>query len=504
MADLFAAIDQGTTSTRCILFDRAGTSVSSHQIEHDQIMPRAGWVEHDPLQIWQRTETVVQQSMAAGGVSASDIAAVGITNQRETTIVWNRRTGQPYHNAVVWQDTRTAQLVGDLDRAGTGDLIRERAGIPPATYFAGGKLAWLLAEVDGLRAAAEAGDALFGTIDTWLLWNLTGGTDGGRHLTDVTNASRTMLMNLAELRWDDQLLELFDIPREMLPEIVPSSHAEKFGTTRTAFDGEVVIGGVLGDQHAAMVGQVCLDEGDAKNTYGTGNFLLMNTGTEIVRSTQGLLSTVCYQFGDEPARYALEGSIAVTGSAIQWLRDQLGIVSSAAEADRLAQSVPDTGGLYFVPAFSGLFAPYWRPDARGAIVGMTRFHTRAHLARATFESICYSSYDLVKAMEADAGVNMTSLKVDGGVTASGLAMQLQADVLGIDVIRPVVPETTALGAGYAAGLAVGVWETAEDFRANWHEDRRWISSIDQEARDAGIKAWHKAIERTLNWVDDGD
>ena len=357
MADLVAAIDQGTTSTRCILFDRAGTSVSSHQIEHDQIMPRAGWVEHDPLQIWQRTETVVQQSMAAGGVSASDIAAVGITNQRETTIVWNRRTGQPYHNAIVWQDTRTAQLVGDLDRAGTGDLIRERAGIPPATYFAGGKLAWLLAEVDGLRAAAEAGDALFGTIDTWLLWNLTGGTDGGRHLTDVTNASRTMLMNLAELRWDDQLLELFDIPRAMLPEIVPSSHAEKFGTTRTAFGGEVVIGGVLGDQHAAMVGQVCLDEGDAKNTYGTGNFLLMNTGTEIVHSTHGLLSTVCYQFGDEPARYALEGSIAVTGSAIQWLRDQLGIVSSAAEADRLAQSVPDTGGLYFVPAFSGLFAP---------------------------------------------------------------------------------------------------------------------------------------------------
>jgi glycerol kinase len=501
MADLVAAIDQGTTSTRCILFDRAGTSVSSHQIEHDQIMPRAGWVEHDPLQIWQRTETVVQQSMAAGGVTASDIAAVGITNQRETTIVWNRRTGQPYHNAIVWQDTRTAQLVADLDRAGTGDLIRERAGIPPATYFAGGKLAWLLKEVEGLREAAEAGDALFGTIDTWLLWNLTGGTDGGRHLTDVTNASRTMLMNLAGLSWDDQLLELFDIPRAMLPEILPSSHAEKFGTTRTAFGGEVVIGGVLGDQHAAMVGQVCLDEGDAKNTYGTGNFLLMNTGTEIVHSTHGLLSTVCYQFGDEPARYALEGSIAVTGSAIQWLRDQLGIVSSAAEADRLAQSVPDTGGLYFVPAFSGLFAPYWRPDARGAIVGMTRFHTAAHLARATFESICYSSYDLVKAMEADAGVTMTSLKVDGGVTASGLAMQLQADTLGIDVIRPVVPETTALGAGYAAGLAVGVWETAEDFRANWHEDRRWISSIDPVDREAGLKAWHKAIERTLDWVD---
>jgi glycerol kinase len=502
MADLVAAIDQGTTSTRCILFDRAGTSVSSHQIEHDQIMPRAGWVEHDPLQIWQRTETVVQQSMAAGGVGAADIAAVGITNQRETTIVWDRRTGQPYHNAVVWQDTRTAQLVGELDRNGQGDLVRERAGIPPATYFAGGKLAWLLRNVDGLRHAAESGDALFGTIDTWLLWNLTGGKDGGRHLTDVTNASRTMLMNLAELSWDQELLQLFDIPPEMLPDIVPSSHAEKLGTTRTAFGGEVVIGGMLGDQHAAMVGQVCLDEGDAKNTYGTGNFLLMNTGTEIVHSTQGLLSTVCYQFGDQPARYALEGSIAVTGSAIQWLRDQLGIVSSAAEAGRLAASVPDTGGLYFVPAFSGLFAPYWRPDARGAIVGMTRFHTAAHLARATLESICYSSYDLVKAMEADAGVTMTSLKVDGGVTASALTMQLQADILGIDVIRPVVPETTALGAGYAAGLAVGVWDDAEDFRANWHEDRRWISSIDSAAREAGTRAWHKAIQRTLDWVDD--
>ena len=502
MADLVAAIDQGTTSTRCILFDRAGTSVSSHQIEHDQIMPRAGWVEHDPLQIWQRTETVVQQSMAAGGVGAADIAAVGITNQRETTIVWDRRTGQPYHNAVVWQDTRTAQLVGELDRNGQGDLVRERAGIPPATYFAGGKLAWLLRNVDGLRHAAESGDALFGTIDTWLLWNLTGGTDGGRHLTDVTNASRTMLMNLAELSWDEELLQLFDIPREMLPEIVPSSHAEKLGTTRTAFGGEVVIGGMLGDQHAAMVGQVCLDEGDAKNTYGTGNFLLMNTGTEIVHSTQGLLSTVCYQFGDQPARYALEGSIAVTGSAIQWLRDQLGIVSSAAEAGRLAASVPDTGGLYFVPAFSGLFAPYWRPDARGAIVGMTRFHTAAHLARATLESICYSSYDLVKAMEADAGVTMTSLKVDGGVTASALTMQLQADILGIDVIRPVVPETTALGAAYAAGLAVGVWDDPEDFRANWHEDRRWISAIEPAAREAGTRAWHKAIQRTLDWVDD--
>jgi glycerol kinase len=501
MADLVAAIDQGTTSTRCILFDRAGTPVSSHQIEHDQIMPRAGWVEHDPLQIWQRTQTVVQQSLAGVGAGATDVAAVGITNQRETTIVWDRRTGRPYHNALVWQDTRTAPLVGELDRAGKGDTIRQRAGIPPATYFAGGKLAWLLDHVDGLRAAAESGDALFGTVDTWLLWNLTGGTDGGRHLTDVTNASRTMLMNLAELAWDDELLALFDIPPRMLPEIVPSSSAERFGTARAAFGGEVVIGGVLGDQHAAMVGQVCLDPGESKNTYGTGNFLLVNTGTEIVRSEHGLLSTVCYQFGDEPARYALEGSIAVTGSAIQWLRDQLGIVASAAEAGRLAGTVPDTDGLYFVPAFSGLFAPYWRPDARGAIVGLTRFHTAAHLARATLESICYSSCDLVTAMEADADITMTSLKVDGGVTASDLTMQLQADICGLDVVRPVVRETTALGAGYAAGLAVGVWDTPEDFRENWHEDRRWVPHSDADARKAGVAAWHKAVQRTLDWVE---
>jgi glycerol kinase len=444
---------------------------------------------------------VIQQALQAAGVGAADLAAVGITNQRETTIVWDRRTGLPYHNAVVWQDTRTAALVAELERAGQGEVIRERAGIPPAPYFAGGKLAWLLAHVDGLRAAAEAGDALFGTIDTWLLWHLTGVVDGGRHLTDVTNASRTMLMNLAELAWDPVLLELFDIPEQMLPRIVPSSHHEAFGTARTAFGGEVVIGGVLGDQHAAMVGQVCLDVGEAKNTYGTGNFLLLNTGTEIVRSAHGLLSTVCYQFGDEPARYALEGSIAVTGSAIQWLRDQLGIVTSAEEADQLAASVPGTDGLCFVPAFSGLFAPYWRPDARGAIVGLTRFHTAAHLARATLESICYSSYDLVKAMEADAGVTMTSLKVDGGVTASSLTMQLQADVLGIDVIRPVVRETTALGAGYAAGLAVGVWDKPEDFRENWQEDRRWVSSSTAAQREAGAATWHKAVQRTLDWVE---
>lgn len=501
MADLIAAIDQGTTSTRCILFDQSGSAVGSRQLEHDQIMPRAGWVEHDPQQIWARTVTVAEQAMASAGVSASDLAGVGITNQRETTVVWDRRTGQPYHNAIVWQDTRTGPLVAELERSGHGDLIRERAGIPPATYFAGGKLAWLLQEVDGLREAAESGDALFGTVDTWLLWNLTGGVDGGRHLTDVTNASRTMLMNLAELAWDPDLLELFDIPAQLLPKIVPSSHPDAFGTTKAAFGGEVPIGGVLGDQHAAMVGQVCLDKGEVKNTYGTGNFLLMNTGTEIVRSANGLLSTVCYQFGDEPPRYALEGSIAVTGSAIQWLRDQLGIVASAEEADQLASTVSDTDGLYFVPAFSGLFAPYWRSDARGVIVGMARFHTAAHLARATLEAICYQSYDVVKAMEADAGITMTSLKVDGGVTKSSQTMQFQADILGLEVSCPVVAETTALGAAYAAGLAVGVWDSPDDFRANWHEGQRWTPGMSDETRQAGVAAWHKAVDRTFGWVE---
>jgi glycerol kinase len=466
-------------------------------------MPRAGWVEHDATEIWQRTQEVIEQALSATGLSAADLVGVGITNQRETTLVWDRRTGKPLSHAIVWQDTRTDRIAAELERAGHGELIRERAGIPPSTYFAGGKLAWMLRNLDEVREAAQAGEALFGTIDSWLLWNLTGGTDGGRHLTDVTNASRTMLMNLATLDWDDELLGALGIPRSLLPQIVPSAHAEHYGTTRPdgPFGGEVRIGGALGDQHAAMVGQVCLAAGEAKNTYGTGNFLLLNTGTEITRSENGLLTTVCYQFGDEPARYALEGSIAVTGSAVQWLRDQLKIISSAAEIEVLARSVDDAGGVYFVPAFSGLFAPYWRADARGAIVGLSRFHTDAHLARATLEAICYQSCDVMQAMQADAGVDLDVLKVDGGVTVNDLCMQIQADVLGVEVSRPVVAETTALGAAYAAGLATGFWASAEDLRQNWQQDKRWTPRTTAEQRAELYAGWQKAVQRTLDWVE---
>jgi glycerol kinase len=486
-----------------MIFDHDGREVSRHQREHEQLLPRAGWVEHDATEIWQRTQEVVGQALARAELSAADLAGVGITNQRETTMVWNRRTGEPLGNAIVWQDTRTDKIAAELERAGHGDLIRERAGIPPSTYFAGGKLAWMLRQVDGVREAAEAGDALFGTMDSWVLWNLTGGPDGGRHLTDVTNASRTMLMNLTTLDWDDELLGLLDIPRSLLPQIVPSAHAEKYGRTRAdgPFGGEVTIGGALGDQHAAMVGQVCLAAGEAKNTYGTGNFLLLNTGTEICRSNNGLLTTVCYQFGDEPATYALEGSIAVTGSAVQWLRDQLRIISSTEEIETLARSVDDSGGVYFVPAFSGLFAPYWRTDARGAIVGLSRFHTGAHLARATLEAICYQSCDVVHAMEVDAGGDRDVLKVDGGVTGNDLCMQIQADVLGVEVSRPVVAETTALGAAYAAGLATGFWASAEDLRDNWQQDKRWTPRTTDEQRAEGYAGWQKAVQRTLDWVE---
>jgi glycerol kinase len=501
--EFVAAIDQGTTSTRCMIFDHDGRERARYQREHEQILPRAGWVEHDAAEIWQRTQEVVERALASAGLTAADLAGVGITNQRETTVVWDRRTGKPLSNAIVWQDTRTDKIAAELDRAGHGALIRERAGIPPSTYFAGGKLAWMLRNLDGVREAAAAGEALFGTMDSWLLWNLTGGPDGGRHLTDVTNASRTMLMDLSTLDWDDELLGLLDIPRSLLPQIVPSAHAEHYGTTRAEgpFGAEVRIGGALGDQHAAMVGQVCLAAGDAKNTYGTGNFLLLNTGPEICRSTNGLLTTVCYQFGDEPATYALEGSIAVTGSAVQWLRDQLKIISSAEEVGALAGSVDDAGGVYFVPAFSGLFAPYWRSDARGAIVGLSRFHTGAHLARATLDAICYQSCDVVHAMEADAGVDLDVLKVDGGVTANDLCMQIQADVLGVEVSRPVVAETTALGAAYAAGLATGFWNSAEELRDNWQQDRRWTPRTTEEQRAEGYAGWQKAVQRTLDWVE---
>jgi glycerol kinase len=477
--------------------------VGRHQLEHEQILPRAGWVEHDPIEIWERTSSVLMSVLNRSNLTPKNIAALGITNQRETTLVWNRHTGRPYYNAIVWQDTRTDTIATALDRDGRGEVIRHRAGMPPATYFSGGKLQWILDNVDGLRTAAEKGDALFGTADTWVLWNLTGGPRGGVHVTDVTNASRTMLMDLVTLDWDDELLSFFTVPRAMLPAIAPSSPSQPYGVTAGVgpLGGEVPITGVLGDQHAAMVGQVCLSAGEAKNTYGTGNFLLLNTGEELVRSTHGLLTTVCYQFGDAKPVYALEGSIAVTGSAVQWLRDQLGIISGAAQSESLARQVPDNGGVYFVPAFSGLFAPYWRSDARGAIVGLSRFNTNAHLARATLEAICYQSRDVVDAMQADSGVHLDVLKVDGGVTGNDLCMQIQADVLGVDVVRPVVAETTALGAAYAAGLAVGFWAGPDDLRANWQEGKRWTPNWTDEQRAAGYAGWRKAVQRTLDWVD---
>jgi glycerol kinase len=502
MAGLVGALDQGTTSTRFMVFDHGGTEVGKHQLEHEQILPRAGWVEHSPIEIWQRTRSVIQHTVDALGLKPGDLAALGITNQRETTVVWNKNTGRPYYNAIVWQDTRTDRIASALEREGKADVIRRKAGLPPATYFSGGKIQWILDNVPGVRADAEVGDALFGTTDSWLLWNLTGGVKGGIHVTDVTNASRTMLMDLETLAWDDELLGLFTVPRAMLPRIRPSSDPGQYGeVTAPASLAGVPLTAVLGDQQAAMLGQVCLAPGEAKNTYGTGNFLLFNTGTELVRSKNGLLSTVCYQLETGQPVYALEGSIAVTGSAIQWLRDQLGIISSAAEIEQLAGRVDDNGGMYFVPAFSGLFAPYWRSDARGAIVGLSRFNTNAHVARATLESICYQSRAVCEAMEADSGVHLDLLKVDGGVTANDLCMQVQADVLGIPVSRPAVAETTALGAAYAAGLAVGFWDDPEQLRTNWKESKRWEPQWSDEQRARGYAGWQKAVRRTLDWVD---
>ncbi|KAB2375095.1 glycerol kinase GlpK [Actinomadura montaniterrae] len=503
MADFVGALDQGTTSTRFMIFDHGGNEIARHQLEHEQILPRAGWVEHNPTEIWERTRAVIQSTLNKANLTHADLAAFGITNQRETTLVWDRRTGRPYFNAIVWQDTRTDRIASALEREGKGDVIRRKAGLPPATYFSGGKIQWILENVDGVREAAERGDAIFGTTDSWVLWNLTGGPDGGAHVTDVTNASRTMLMDLETLDWDDELLSFFGIPRAMLPQIRPSSTSEAYGLTRPdgPLGGEVPLTAALGDQQAATVGQVCFSPGEAKNTYGTGNFLLLNTGNELVRSKNGLLTTVCYQFGSEKPVYALEGSIAVTGSAVQWLRDQLGIISGAAQSEALARQVEDNGGVYFVPAFSGLFAPYWRSDARGAIVGLSRFNTNAHLARATLESICYQSRDVVEAMREDSGVALDTLKVDGGITANELCMQMQADILGVPVSRPVVAETTALGAAYAAGLAVGFWNTTDELRQNWNEDKRWQPTWDDEQRATGYAGWKKAVNRTLDWVD---
>jgi glycerol kinase len=502
MPDYVAAVDQGTTSTRFMIFDHSGNEVGKHQLEHEQILPQAGWVEHNPVEIWERTAAVIQTALNNAGLVAGDLAALGITNQRETAVVWNPKTGRPYYNAIVWQDTRTDRIASALDRDERGGVIRRKAGLPPATYFSGGKIQWILENVDGVREAAERGEAIFGNTDSWVIWNLTGGVNGGMHVTDPTNASRTMLMNLETMDWDEELLSFFRIPRQMLPTIRPSSAPGGYGelTGLRALAG-VPLTGDLGDQQAATVGQVCFSPGEAKNTYGTGNFMLLNTGEEVVRSKNGLLTTVCYQFGENKPIYALEGSIAVTGSAVQWLRDQLGIISGAAEVETLARQVSDNGGVYFVPAFSGLFAPYWRSDARGAIVGLSRYNTNAHLARATLEAICYQSRDVSEAMEQDSGVHLEVLKVDGGVTANALAMQLQADILGVPVSRPVVAETTALGAAYAAGLATGFWSTTEELRANWNESKRWLPTWTEERRADGYRNWKKAVERTLNWVD---
>ncbi len=502
MARYVAAVDQGTTSTRCMLFDHAGQEVGRHQLEHEQVLPRAGWVEHNAQEIWDRTRTVIETVMTRLDLAPTDLAAFGITNQRETTVVWDRRTGRQLTNAIVWQDTRTDQLCAAWQRDGHEPLVRERTGLPIATYFSAGKLAWMLEHVPGLREKAEAGDALFGTTETWLIWHLTGGVHGGHHITDVTNASRTMLMDLTTLDWDEQLLGIFGVPRAMLPRIRPSSDPTGYGevTALEAVAG-VPLTGALGDQQAATVGQVCFDVGQGKNTYGTGNFMLLNTGEELVRSDSGLITTVCYQFGDAKPVYALEGSIAVTGSAVQWLRDQVGIIDRAADIEHLAGQVPDNGGIYFVPAFSGLFAPYWRSDARGVIVGLSRFNTKAHLARATLEAICYQTRDVADAMTADSAVALDVLKVDGGVTANSLCMQLQADILGVPVSRPVVAETTALGAAYAAGLATGFWSGTEDLVANWNEHRRWEPQWSQADRERGYAGWRKAVERTLDWVD---
>ena len=493
------SLDQGTSSTRFMIFDADGKVVGQHQMEHRQILPQAGWVEHDAAEIWDRTKEVIAGALKQADILGSDLAAIGITNQRETTVAWDVSTGRPLHNAIVWQDTRTADYLDNFTQS-SKEKITYKTGLAIAPYFSGSKMHWLIENSDAVKGAIAAGTARFGTIDSWLLWNLSGGTQGGVHFTDVTNASRTLLMNLETLQWDDELLGFFDIPRSVLPEIKSSSEKYALTDPHGPLGSAVPIAGILGDQHAAMVGQVCFERGESKTTYGTGNFALLNTGTEIVRSKNGLLSTVCYKFGDQPAMYALEGSVAVTGSAIQWLRDQLGIITNAAETEPLASSVTDTAGVYFVPAFSGLFAPYWRSDARGVIVGLTRAATKAHLARAALEAICYQTRDVMDAMVADSGAPMMEMRVDGGITANALCMQMQADIMGIDITRPLITETTALGAAYAAGLAVGFWKDTDELKKQWKQSRRWNPTSNSEERAVGYAGWKKAIERTLNWA----
>ncbi len=491
------AIDQGTTSTRFLIFDETGTPVAGAQEEHEQIYPIAGWVEHDPGEIRRRMWSVIERALADGGLSGAELAAVGVTNQRETTMLWDRATGEPVENAIVWQDVRTADLCEQLAADGGQDRFRAKTGLPIATYFSGPKIRWMLDRHDGLEERAASGELAFGTMDSWVVWNLSGATEGGRHVTDVTNAGRTLLMNLETRSWDDELLGVMGVPSQLLPEI--RSSAEVYGTGTGPLDG-VPIAGILGDQHAALFGQTCFDPGEAKNTYGTGCFLLLNTGATPVPSKHGLLTTMGYQIGDQPPVYALEGSIAIAGALVQWLRDNLGLIEAAPEVETMAEAVDDNGGVYFVPAFSGLFAPHWRSDARGVIAGLTRFATKEHLARAALEATAFQTREVLEAMRKDAGVELQSLKVDGGMVGNELLMQFQADILAVPVVRPRIAETTALGAAYAAGLAVGVWESLDELREQWEPDHRWEPAMAEERRAHLYAQWNKAVERTFDWA----
>jgi glycerol kinase len=499
VAPYLGAIDQGTTSTRFIVFDHFGRIVSFAQKEHEQIFPKPGWIEHDADEIWRRTQEVIEEAMRAKELRPEDLAAIGITNQRETTVVWNRKTGRAVYNALVWQDTRVGDAVAEFSREGGQDRFREKTGLPLATYFSGLKIRWILKNIQGAQKAAEAGELLFGTVDSFLVWKFTGGTDGGMHVTDVTNASRTQLMNLQTLDWDSEMLEVYGIPKKMLPKIRSSS--EVYGKARLDSIRNVPIAGLLGDQQAALVGQTCFSAGDAKNTYGTGCFMLENTGTEIVHSKFGLLTTVAYKFGDQPAHYALEGSIAFTGAVVQWLRDNLELIQKSADIELLARTVRDNGGVYFVPAFSGLYAPYWKSDARGVIAGLTRFANKGHLARAVLEATAFQTREVLEAMEKDSRIQLKVLRTDGGMVENDLLMQFQSDILNLPVVCTVVKETTALGAAYAAGLAVGYYQDTDDLRANWAVDRTWTPNMDEETRESLYKIWKKAVTRSFDWIE---
>ncbi len=493
MPKYIGAIDQGTTSTRFIIFDHDGKIIAVDQKEHRQIYPKPGWVEHDPIEIWERTQDVMQRALEISELQSCDLAAIGITNQRETTVVWEKATGKPIYNAIVWQDTRTDDICAKLAINGGQDRLRSRTGLPLATYFSGPKIKWLLDNVPDARRKAENGELLFGNIDTWLIWNLT-----GVHVTDVTNASRTLLMDLKTLAWDDEILEMMDLPGSLLPEIRSSS--EVYAPARGLFEG-ILVSGDLGDQQAALFGQVCFNPGEAKNTYGTGCFMLLNTGLEPMASTSGLLTTLGYKIGDQAAVYALEGSVAITGALVQWMRDNMKMIEKSSDIEILAQEVEDSGGIYFVPAFSGLFAPYWRSEARGAILGLTRYITRNHIARAVLEASAYQTREVLDAMNKDSGVKLTRLKVDGGMVYNELLMQFQADILDVPVIRPKVVETTALGAAYAAGLAVGFWQSFDELRQNWGVDKQWVPDMEPERRKKLYAGWKKAVSRTFDWVE---